>query len=64
MKENCKLNYTHSVKVGSGTIRAFVEEYIPEDPRFGNTPFGMRLENGNFMWCGIDKIKRLRSRYE
>lgn len=53
--------YTHNVKVGSGTIRAFIEEYVPDDPRFANTPFGMRLENGNFIWCDIGKIQRLKN---
>ena len=57
--------YTHRVKVGSdtnsGTIRAYIEEYLPEDPRFQNQPFGMRLENGNFIWCPLEKIERIKT---
>lgn len=39
--------------------RANVEEYLPEDPHFENRPFGMRLENGNFVWARIDQVEQI-----
>lgn len=55
--------FTHWVKIGAnGKIRGYVEEYVPEDPRLSNAPFGMRLENGNFIWCPIERIERINER--
>ena len=52
--------FTHIVKTLSGNIRAYIEVYLPDDSRFQNQPFGMRLENGNFIWCNVDKIEEVK----
>jgi len=55
----CMLPFTHWVILGNGRIRGYIENYLPEDPHFDDAPFGMRLENGNFMWCPLSKIEKI-----
>lgn len=40
-------------------ILANIEEFTPEHPTMWRKPYGMRLQNGNFIWTTSDHLEKI-----